>query len=167
MDGERLPQNRPEEPALRDAATVQELIGALMWALIDELDGAAAVVSRIVGDLLVDIGHRSRSGDAIQLGHGYLISDFPLTREVIEQREPRLVAVDDPQADMNEAALLHELGFQALLMAPLCAHGQAWALVELYGNDPRRFDDGDADRAHRLLEAAGETLEKLERPPRP
>lgn len=161
MEGERLPDADVAEAALREAATVPQLLSALTRVLIELFDGAGSVVSRVVGDLLVDIANRSRSGETMQLGHGYLLSDFPLTQEVLEQRESRTVAVDDPGADPSEVKLLRELGFESLLMAPLCAHRHAWALVEVYGDSGRRFDAGDEERVTRLLAAAGEQLERL------
>jgi GAF domain-containing protein len=157
VTGERLP-----DPALREAATVPQLLAALTRVLIERFDGAGTVVSRVVGDLLVDIANRSRGGERMQqLGHGYLLSDFPLTQEVLERLEPRTVAVDDPDADAAEVKLLRELGFESLLMAPLQAHGHAWALVEVYGDAGRRFDAADEERVTSLLAAAGERLEHL------
>jgi hypothetical protein len=154
--GERAP-----DAVLRDAATVPQLLATLTRVLIETFDGAGAVISRIVGDLLVDIANRSRSGESMQLGHGYLLSDYPLTQEVLERLETTSVAVDDPEADEAEVKLLRELGFESLLMAPLQAHGQAWALVEVYGDGGRRFGAADEERITQLLETAGEQLERL------
>jgi GAF domain-containing protein len=160
VEGERLPAD-VAEGALRDATTVPQLLSALTQVLIDRFDGAGAVVSRVVGDLLVDIANRSRSGESMRLGHGYLLSDFPLTQEVLEQLESRTVSVVEDSADPAEVALLRQLGFESLLMAPLQARGQAWALVEVYGDAGRRFDTGDEERVKQLLAAAGEHLERL------
>jgi GAF domain-containing protein len=161
LDGEPLTDPAAAEAVLREAATVPQLLSTLTRVLIEHLDGAGSVVSRVVGDLLVDIANRSRSGEPMQLGHGYLLSDYPLTQEVLERLEPRAVAAADPDADPAEAALLRNLGFESLLMAPLPVRGQAWALVEVYGDGGRTFSEADEERIVRLLAAAGDQLEQL------
>jgi GAF domain-containing protein len=83
-----------------------------------------------------------------------LLSDYPLTREVIEQLQPRIVALDEPDADPSEVALLVELGYEALLMLPLVANGECWGLVEVYGTDGRRFDASDIHRVEPVLDRA-------------
>src|SRR5215207_6925885 len=95
----------------------------------------------------VDLIQHRRSGEPGSLGDGYLISDYPLTREVIDQRSPRAVFLGDPDSDENEAALLRALGFDSLLMAPIEAGDDAWGLVEVYGQKGRRFGDRDVELA--------------------
>ena len=55
------------------------------------LDAPACTISRVIGDLLVDLVQHRREGSMDRLGHGYLISDYPLTRAVIADREPKTV----------------------------------------------------------------------------
>jgi len=127
------------------------------------LDAPACTISRVIGDLLVDLVQHRRAGPAARLGHGYLISDYPLTRTVIEDREPQTVYAGDPEADAAEASLLAELGFDSLLMLPIEAQNAAWGLVEVYGNG-RRFEAADVNLALELASQAGEVLERLSRP---
>jgi hypothetical protein len=63
--------------------------------------------------------HQKDGGKPERLGHGYLISDYPLTRAVIEGRRPQTVSQDDPEPDENELKLLKELGYDALLMVAI------------------------------------------------
>jgi GAF domain-containing protein len=148
---------------LRGASTVAELISLTAESFVSVLDAPACTISRVIGDLLVDLVQHRRAGPADRLGHGYLISDYPLTRAVIEDREPKTVYTQDPDADEAETSLLGELGFDSLLMLPIEAQDGAWGLVEVYGNG-RRFEPGDVDVARALAVQAGELIEQLSRP---
>ena len=150
---------------LRAQTSVAGLLGATARAFVELLDATACTISRVIGDLLVDlIQHREAAGARPdRLGHGYLISDYPLTREVIEEREPRSVYIEDPHADAAEVALLRELGFDSLLMLPLEAEGGAWGLIEVYRDKGRRFDDEDVVLARELVREVGGLLTALNR----
>jgi GAF domain-containing protein len=128
------------------------------------LDAPACTISRVIGDLLVDLMQHQRSGTPNRLGHGYLISDYPLTRAVIEERRPRTVSRNDPEPDQNEMKLLQQLGFDALLMVAIEAEDGAWGLVEVYGEKGRRFKDDEVELAQDLAGEVGEILRRLERP---
>jgi GAF domain len=108
------------------------------------------------------VQHR-QTGRADRLGHGYLLSDYPLTRTVIETREPRSVYAPDPDADPAEVRLLHELGFDSLLMLAIETDNTAWGLVEVYGNG-RRFEESDVRTAQALLAEVDQVLGQLARP---
>jgi hypothetical protein len=97
------------------------------------------------------------------LGHGYLISDFPLTEVSLRDGEPRIVSVLEEQADPREATLLQELELDSLLMLPLMATDGAWGLVEVYVNG-RMFGDADLARAQPVATAFVERLAALPAP---
>ena len=149
---------------LRAEKTVPGLLGATARAYVELLDAPACTISRVIGDLLVDLMQHQRSGSPVRLGHGYLISDYPLTRAVIEERRPRTVSQNDPGADQNELKLLKELGYDALLMVAIEAEDGAWGLVEVYGEKGRRFKDEEVEVAQGLAGEVGEILKQLERP---
>lgn len=67
----------------------------------------------------------------------------------------------DPDPDEREAALLEQFGFDSLLMMPLPAHGKAWALLEVYREDGRRFSEEDEARAGPVVERASNDLARL------
>lgn len=140
-----------------------ELLSRTAESFAGVLDAPACTISRVIGDLLVDLVQHRREGRSDRLGHGYLISDYPLTRAVIEDREPKTVYTGDPNADAAETTLLGELGFDSLLMLPIEAQDTAWGLVEVYGND-RKFESADVDVARALAAEAGDVLERLSRP---
>jgi len=143
---------------------VPGLIGAAARAFVEVLGAPACTISRVIGDLLVDLVQHERSGEARRLGHGYLISDYPLTRAVIEERRPYTVFRDDPGADPSEVRLLNELGYESLLMVAIEAEDGAWGLVEVYHEQGRRFEDDELRVAQRLADEVGQVLRQLERP---
>jgi GAF domain-containing protein len=149
---------------LRAEKTVPGLLGATAQAYVQLLDAPACTISRVIGDLLVDLVQHQREGTPNRLGHGYLISDYPLTRAVIEEREARAVFHADADADANEVRLLKELGYDSLLMVAIEAHGGAWGLVEVFGENGRRFGDDELRLAQELAGEAGQILQQLESP---
>ena len=58
------------------------------------------------------INIRSDGGQPHRLGHGYLISDYPLTRAAIEERRPQTVSQDDPEPDENETETAEGAGLR-------------------------------------------------------
>ena len=149
---------------LRAETTVPGLLGATARAYVELLDAPACTISRVIGDLLVDLMQHQKSGKPDRLGHGYLISDYPLTRAVIEERRPQTVSQNDPEPDPNEVKLLQELGYDALLMVAIEAGDGPWGLVEVYGEKGRRFKDDEVELAQDLASEVGEILRQLERP---
>jgi GAF domain-containing protein len=149
---------------LRAETTVPGLLSATARGFSEVLNAPACTISRVIGDLLVDLIQHKEAGQPDRLGHGYLISDYPLTRAVIEEREPRTVFAGDPEADSNETALLSELGFDSLLMVAIEAEDGAWGLVEVYGENGQRFSDEQVALARELAREVGERLRQLERP---
>jgi GAF domain-containing protein len=149
---------------LRAETTVPGLLGATARAYVELLDAPACTISRVIGDLLVDLMQHQKSGKPDRLGHGYLISDYPLTRAVIEERRPQTVSQNDPEPDENELKLLRELGYDALLMVAIEGGDGAWGLVEVYGEKGRCFKDEEVELAQDLAVEVGEILRQLERP---
>lgn len=137
-----------------------ELLGRTAESYVEVLDAPACTISRVIGDLLVDLVQHRREGRPDRLGHGYLISDYPLTRTVIETLEPKTVHAADADADERELRLLSELGFDSLLMLPIRSQEGAWGLVEVYDNE-RRFDEVDVDVARKLADEAADVLARL------
>ena len=140
--------------------SVSRVLNVACGELVQLLDATFASVSRVIGDLLVELGGYRRDGGEHPL-ELFLVTDYPLTQEVIRDGEPRVVRRADPGADPAEAALLERLGFDSLLMLPLRSHGQSWGLVEIYGDD-RLFDEDEIDAAKSIVDRVGELLAVLE-----
>ena len=147
--------------ALERATTVPDLLRDACVALVELLDARACAISRVLGDVLVTLTEHAPAGETLQLGQGYLITDFPLTVEVIELGESRIASLLDGESDRREAELLEALGFDTLLMVPLLVAGQCWALVEVYRRDGPPFTLEDAGLAEHLVGRAGELVERL------
>jgi GAF domain-containing protein len=124
---------------------------ALCRDLVDELDADASVVSRVLGDVLIQVAEHVRGGGTVLTGQGYLASDFPLTVEVLQTREPATVWVGSPEADPAEARLLRDLGYEGLLMLPLVLDAETWGLVEVY----RRAGGFSGDDVHGAVRLVG------------
>ena len=149
--------------ALQNETTLPGLLHAATREFVEVVDGLACAVSRVVGDVLIQVAEHARDGRTLVLGHGYLISDFPLTESALRQDQPKLVSLLDPDPDPREGALLGELELDSLLMIPLPGLTGPWGLAEIYVNG-RRFDDDDAARAGPVAAAFGERLAELPAP---
>jgi GAF domain-containing protein len=152
-------QQRAAE-ALQGETTLPGLLRTATRELVEVVDGLACAISRVVGDVLIQVAEHALDGRTLVLGHGYLISDFPLTESALRLSEPALVSVLDPDADLSEAALLGELKLDSLLMLPLPGPTGPWGLAEIYVNG-RRFSDEDVARARSLAGVFGERLAAL------
>jgi GAF domain-containing protein len=146
--------------ALSGQNTVRGVLETACREITETLDASACLVSRVVGDLLVSLVEFSRAERGPGIGHEYLISDSPLTHEVIERGEPRVVSLLDDAPEPTEAELLEKLGFESLLMVCMPSQGSCWGLVEVYG-EGRSFDDRQAGIAKAIANAAGIQLERV------
>ncbi len=79
--------------------------------------------------------------------------DYPRTRDVLRDRTPYHMTLNDPDADPAEANVVRELGFGALLMLPLEVADATWGLVEVYRTEPTAFDEGELRLALELTSA--------------
>ena len=149
--------------ALQDEKTLPGLLHAATREFVEVVDGLACAISRVVGDVLIQVAERARDERTLVLGHGYLISDFPLTESALRHDEPHCVSLLDPDPDPREASLLRELKLDSLLMLPLMGPAGGWGLAEIYVNG-RRFDEDDVARAARVAAAFGERLATLPAP---
>lgn len=141
--------------------TVQGLLEATCRELVGRLDARACAISRVVGDLLIGLVQFAHDRGPLAIGHEYLISDYPLTLEVVTRCEPRTVSLLDEAPEPTEAELLQKLGYDSLLMLCLLTHGECWALVEVYA-DETRFGEQDASLAAQIVGRAGQRLERLD-----
>jgi GAF domain-containing protein len=147
--------------AVDGAATVPAVLSATCRALVDVLGAEACAISRLVGELLVQIEEVVQPGRSLIIGQGYVLTDYPLTREVLDNREAKPLSVFDHDADPAEVELLRELGYESLLMAPLVVADETWGLVEVYDAGERRFSPEDVELAVRVIAHAGARLAGL------
>ena len=62
----------------------------------------------------------------------YLLNDYPVTRQVLQSRQPMLLMRDDPRCDPAELDMLERGAMRAVLMLPLAARGEVTGLMEVY-----------------------------------
>jgi hypothetical protein len=149
--------------AMEAETTIRGLLGTACREGVELFEATACAISRVIGDLLVGLDEHTTSGRPLAHGHEYLISDFPLTREVVDGGQPRWLFRLDPNADEQEAMLLTKLGFESLLMVCLPANDSCWGLVELY-LEHGQFDPERAELAARFAKRVGTLLERLDAP---
>jgi diguanylate cyclase (GGDEF)-like protein len=145
--------------ALEAEVTASAVCDRLCKALVFVVGATACQSSRVLGEFVVDAHeHALRE---VQLGDGtaYRLADFPLTAEVLREREPRALSFADGTVDPSEAFVLRDLGMNALLMLPLYVRGVPWGLVELYEMRMRRFTEDDIAVATFLTAQAERRLE--------
>jgi len=131
-----------------------DLLKTTAEELLVQLDGEACAISRTIGDVLIMIIDLAPPGRSLQLGGGVLVSDYPLTQEVLQTGRPRVLTLEDADVDPQEASVLREIGFASLLMMPLELSGGPWGLVEVYRSEPRAFTDNDLRAAGSILSRA-------------
>jgi GAF domain len=112
------------------------------------------IVSRVIGDVLVQVAEHAPDGRSFQLGRGFLVSQFPTTAEVLTSGEASAVSLDDPAADAAEAAVLRDLAVRGVLMLALHDGTTSWGLVEVYRLDPAAFAPDDMQRAGQIVRTA-------------
>jgi GAF domain-containing protein len=149
--------------ALEAETTIRGLLGAACREVVELTGATACAISRVIGDLLVGLDEHTTSGRPLAHGHEYLISDFPLTREVVESGERRWLSRLDENPEENEAALLAKLGFESLLMVCLTTSDGCWGLVEVY-SEHGRFGEEDAELVARFSAYTGRLLERMDPP---
>ena len=148
--------------ALERQTTIRGVLETTCHELVGALDASACEISRVIGDVLIGLVELSHDDERrLDLGHEYLISEYPLTQEVIERGEPRAVSLLEESPEPNEAALLERLGFESLLMVCLPTSRGCWGLVETYA-DAKLFDKGDAALAEQIAAVTGEQLDRLD-----
>jgi hypothetical protein len=112
------------------------------------------IVSRVIGDVLVQVAEHAPDGRSFQLGRGFLVSQFPTTAEVLRSGEASAVDLDDPEADEAEAAVLRDLAVRGVLMLALRDGTTAWGLVEVYRLEPAAFAPDEVQRAGQVVRDA-------------
>jgi GAF domain-containing protein len=131
-----------------------DLLKSTATELVDELDAQACAISRTIGDVLIMVTDLAPPGQTLQLGGGFLVSDYPLTQDVLTTGRPRTLTLLDPNVDPQEASVLRELGFASLMMFPLELNGGPWGLVEVYRTEPLPFTEDDLGAAGAIVSRA-------------
>jgi diguanylate cyclase (GGDEF)-like protein len=111
-------------------------------------------------DALVMLVEYLEGKDEITVGGGqvYPLTEYPLTRRVLETQAPGQVRVSDLTADPAERELLARRGQAALLMLPLVARGETIGLMEIIDERDREFDTFDIEFCRALCDVVATAL---------
>ena len=160
-DGSALGDTLDASAAIWAEESVDGVLERLSKSVTFVVGATGALISKVEGPRLADaVRHSMRD---IDLGEdtAYLISDFPVTKEVLETISVRSISFLDEDLDRAEAFVLRELGMNCALLVPLVVHGQSWGLVEIYDMRLRRFTPEDEVVALFLVGQAGRRIESL------
>src|SRR5215212_3562656 len=173
---ERMESEAARTAVLTELSAITQAIGSITseggpQAVLDRackqltalLGATAAEISRLEGDVL-----RSEAWlwpapyDSGKQEYGYLLGDYPLTREVLESGRSRAVSLSDEDVDAAEAFVLRELKMQAVLLLPFEVAGRTWGLIEVYDARPRTFSAAEKGLAELVIRQAAVLLEQCE-----
>jgi diguanylate cyclase (GGDEF)-like protein len=122
-----------------------------------ELTGATAAelstYDPLRGDLVMLVEYRGGTDEITETGgEVYHLSDYPVTRHVVETQEPVQIRVENPEDDAAERALLEKQGQKSLLMLPLVARGETIGLLEIVDVDDRVWSEDDVEFCRALCD---------------
>jgi diguanylate cyclase (GGDEF)-like protein len=161
MDGAIFVDTMDASAAIWGEESVDGVLERLSKAVTFVVGATGALISKVEGPRLADaVRHSMRD---IDLGEdtAYLISDFPVTQEVLEKISVKSISFLDDDLDRAEAFVLRELRMNCALLLPLVVHGRSWGLVEIYDMRLRRFSREDEAVAWFLVGQAGRRIESL------
>jgi diguanylate cyclase (GGDEF)-like protein/PAS domain S-box-containing protein len=94
------------------------------------------------------------------IGTLHRLADYPITRRVLENRQPLIIRADDPTTDEAERILLEKYGYATVLMLPLAVGERVSGLVELSRrSDVIPFSNDDIQLSQNLASTAAVALE--------
>jgi transcriptional regulator with GAF, ATPase, and Fis domain len=161
VDGSVLVNAMDASVAIWAEESVDGVLERLSKSVTFVVGATGTLISRVEGERLADaVRHSMRD---IDLGEdtAYLISDFPVTEEVLEKMSVKSISFLDDDLDRAEAFVLRELRMNCALLLPLVVHGRSWGLVEVYDMRLRRYSREDEAVASFLVGQAGLRIASL------
>jgi HD-GYP domain-containing protein (c-di-GMP phosphodiesterase class II) len=150
---------------MQQATDIAGLLAGLARAVVGAVHGDACLISMLTEDgrVLRDVAASVlRPARLNVMAEEYNLNDFPLTREVMEQRITADVSVNDPDADEAERSYLAELGFKRLLLCPLTVEDEVIGTIECYRSDDRAFRKDDPNQVEVLTAFAGTAYSRIQ-----
>jgi diguanylate cyclase (GGDEF)-like protein len=112
---------------------------------------------------IINVGVLAAGEERFPVDETYQIADFPLLGLMVDEAKPWRVALDEPEADAAEVALLERVGAACALAAPLLAGGRVWG--ELFATRSAQdiaFEDDDLAFAQALAGMVSAGLAQVE-----
>jgi diguanylate cyclase (GGDEF)-like protein len=141
--------------------TLDGVLERLGKAIAFVVGATATNISKVEGPRLVDMTKHALRDVDLGDDSAYLISDYPITQEVLDREIVRSVSFLDDEVDSGEAFVLRELEMNAVMLVPLVVDGRSWGLVEIYDMRLRRFTAEEQALARFLVDQAGRRIESL------
>jgi diguanylate cyclase (GGDEF)-like protein len=161
LEGSVLVDTMDASAAIWAEESVDGVLERLSKSVAFVVGGTAAIISKVEGPRLADVIRHSMRDVDLGEDTAYLISDFPVTKEVLEKISVRSISFLDDDLDRAEAFVLRELRMNCALLLPLVVHGRSWGLVEVYDMRLRRFSREDEAVAWFIVGQAGLRIESL------
>jgi HD-GYP domain-containing protein (c-di-GMP phosphodiesterase class II) len=151
---------------MQQAGDLPDLCAGLASAVAGALHADACLVSLLDFDdptLLRDVAASvAEPGQLNLVAQTFALSDFPVTRHVIETGHAAELSVNDPAIDRAEKQVLDELGFARVLLCSFEVEGRSIGTVEAYRVDDRAFRRDDPKQVSVLTAFAGGVYTKLQ-----
>ncbi len=117
--------HRLEDVLLLAAERSLEALGAASLA-ISRLDTEAGIVRT-----LVNVGELGPGEERFPKDETYLMVDYPTTAAAMREGGAAMGAIDDPDTDPAQRALLKQLGKESSLAVPMMLEGAPWGELEV------------------------------------
>jgi hypothetical protein len=121
----------------------QETLDAAAMRIVTLLGASACTISRLESTTLVDTAGYAPNGWTLEREIGYLLSDYPITAQILRTGAPRVVGLAERDVDAGEAFVLRRLGMRSVLILALGSPPRPWGLVEVYDKRDRVFSEDD------------------------
>jgi len=161
VDGSVLIDTMDASVAIWAEESVDGVLERLCKSVTFVVGATGALISKVEGERLADVVRHSTRHIDLGEDTAYVISDFPVTKEVLEKITVRSISFLDDDLDRAEAFVLRELRMNCALLLPLVVHGRSWGLVEVYDMRLRRYSREDEAVAWFLVGQAGRRIEAL------
>jgi len=89
------------------------------------------------------------------------LAAYPSTARALAERTTYVCAIDDPDADPAEVAVLRRVNAAAMLLVPLVVGDRPIGIVELFDGRPRRFTSDERRLALMLGDYVAATLQEV------
>jgi diguanylate cyclase (GGDEF)-like protein len=147
--------------ALWAAESTPAVLEVLARSLPYPLGAAGCAISRVEDGHIQEVTRHALRDVWLGEPVTYLLSDFPVTEEVVHAGVARAISFLDDDLDRAEAFVLRELGMSCCLLLPLRMHGASWGIAEVYDRRHRRFTEADEATAELLTRVAARRIEAL------
>ncbi len=147
---------------LTAAPTFEEAINVLLPQVTSIVQAQTASLFLIEGEKMIRVGGYSTiEGEAPPIGQTNLLADYPLTRRVIETRQPNYNVADDPRLQPHAREAFKASGITANATIPLVGRESVLGVLSVSLYQPgRNFSEHDVSVLQTVADQATIALEK-------